>query len=54
VTLVINGASFGSAQALVFVGTGQCANVKHDFVTPQSKLSCLLPPGKGTDVAVQV
>lgn len=54
VTLTITGSSFGSAGALVFVGTSQCSPVWHDPDAPQSILRCRLPAGKGQGVPVQV
>jgi hypothetical protein len=54
VNLTITGSSFGSRDAIVFVGLGKCSRVVHDVVTPQTTLRCLMAVDRGDGLLVQV
>lgn len=50
--VTVVGSNFGSSGALVWVGAGICSGVVHDLVTPHLKLTCISPPGVGSQFAL--
>lgn len=46
--LTIEGSDFGIADAAVFIGTTACSDVKHDAISPSSRLTCTLPAATGS------
>lgn len=45
--ITITGTGFGMDGALVLVGDQLCADITHDPLTPELKLTCIAPPGSG-------
>jgi hypothetical protein len=52
--LTIDGQSFGPSGAIVMVGPSQCTNVIHDAATPDRRLRCVLPNGRGSRWPISV
>ena len=50
--LTITGSGFGTADAVVFVGSSLCASVTHDINNSASLVTCTLPAGSGIEMGV--
>jgi Tol biopolymer transport system component len=50
----VDGFDFGASGAQVTIGGAACGDVSHDADQPHRRLTCMVPPGDGTDLPVVV